>query len=87
MTMKKKCEHFDTITEKIHPTTEGCKECEMQGTNWIALRMCLTCGHVGCCDSSGGKHATSHFKKTGHPVMTALPNNAWSWCYVHKEYS
>jgi len=49
--------------------------------------LCLTCGHVGCCDSSPGTHATNHFKKTGHPVMVALPNHAWRWCYVHKAYS
>jgi len=50
------------------------------------LRMCLTCGHVGCCDSSVGLHATKHFKETGHPVMVALPSKSWEWCYIHEEY-
>ncbi len=86
--MDKKCEHYDDMPEKISQHTEGCEECEKEGsTDWIALRLCLTCGHVGCCDSSPGTHATNHFKKTGHPVMVALPNHAWRWCYVHKAYS
>ena len=46
----------------------------------------LTCGHVGCCDSSVGLHATKHFKETGHPVMIALPSKSWKWCYIHEEY-
>ncbi|MGI0007834.1 MAG: UBP-type zinc finger domain-containing protein [Nitrosotalea sp.] len=85
--MDKKCEHYDGIPEKISPHTEGCEECEKEGTDWVALRLCMSCGHVGCCDSSQGTHATNHFKKTGHPVMIALPNYAWKWCYVHKAYS
>ena len=52
----------------------------------VALRMCLTCGHVGCCDSSVGQHATKHFKETGHPVMQAVPDKSWKWCYIHEEY-
>ena len=85
--MKKSCEHFNGIEENISPNTEGCEECEKQGTDWVELRLCLTCGHVGCCDSSAGRHATNHFKKTGHPVIGALPNFAWKWCYVHETYS
>jgi uncharacterized UBP type Zn finger protein len=49
--------------------------------------MCLICGHIGCCDSSIGLHATKHFEHTGHPVIIALPNKSWKWCYVHKQYS
>ena len=85
--MKKSCEHFDGIKETVSPNTEGCEECEKEGTDWVALRVCMICGHVGCCDSSQGRHATNHFKKTGHPVMAALPNFAWKWCYEHKSYS
>jgi len=48
--------------------------------------MCLTCGHVGCCDSSVGRHATKHFEDTGHPVMEAVHDHPWKWCYVHKDY-
>jgi len=52
----------------------------------VAIRMCLTCGHVGCCDSSIGKHATKHFEETGHSVMKAIPGDIWKWCYLHEEY-
>ena len=83
----KKCEHYADIPDNILPKTAGCEECEKEGTDWVALRLCLSCGHVGCCDSSPGTHATNHFKKTGHPVMVALPNFAWKWCYVDETYS
>ena len=48
--------------------------------------MCLSCGHVGCCDSSPGIHATKHYENTGHPTMIALPDRSWKWCYIHKQY-
>src|SRR5918999_5638474 len=70
----------------ISPRTVGCEECEIEKTQWVGLRLCLTCGHVGCCDSSIGLHATKHFVNTGHPVMVALPNKPWKWCYIHKVY-
>ncbi len=78
------CEHFNGVDEKVSPKTKDCEECEKEGTNAVALRLCFSCGHVGCCDSSVGRHATKHFEKTGHPVMIAIPNRAWKWCYVHK---
>lgn len=82
------CEHFAGIgTRSVQPNTKACQECEVEGTSWVALRMCLACGHVGCCDSSEGLHATKHYKETGHPVMIALPNKQWKWCYIHKRYS
>jgi uncharacterized UBP type Zn finger protein len=85
---KESCEHFANIDEsKVSPKTSSCEECEKEGTDWVALRMCLVCGHVGCCDSSIGLHATKHYEYTGHPVMIALPNKPWKWCYVHKQYS
>ena len=85
---KESCEHFAGIDgSKVSPKTSSCEECEKEQTNWVALRMCLVCGHVGCCDSSIGLHATKHFEHTGHPVMIALPNKSWKWCYVHKQYS
>ena len=69
------CVHFEGIDEnKISSTTTQCEECEKEGTDWVALRMCLVCGHVGCCDSSVGLHATKHFNNTAHPVMVASPN-------------
>ena len=67
------CEHFGDAKEGTSPNTKGCEECEKEKTPWVAIRMCLTCGHVGCCDSSIGKHATKHHQETGHPVMVALP--------------
>jgi len=82
-----RCEHYVGINENQTPKTVGCEECQKEGTDWVALRMCLVCAHVGCCDSSVGLHATNHFKQTKHPVMVALPNKEWSWCYEHKEYS
>ena len=85
---KNSCEHVLNAGEKnISPRTTGCEECEKEGTDWVALRLCLTCGHVGCCDSSIGMHATKHYKETSHPVMVALPNKPWKWCYIHKIYA
>ena len=72
--------------ENVSPNTVKCEECEKEHLPTVALRMCLTCGHVGCCDSSIGKHATKHFKDTGHPVMKAIPEDIWKWCYIHEEY-
>lgn len=87
---KKGCNHIiDVIGNNdrhISPRTAGCEECEIEKTQWVGLRLCLTCGHVGCCDSSIGLHATKHFVNTGHPVMVALPNKPWKWCYIHKVY-
>ncbi len=61
-----------------------CSECEAEGGRWVALRRCLECGNVGCCDSSAGRHATQHFQDTGHPVMqSAEPGEVWRWCYLH----
>jgi uncharacterized UBP type Zn finger protein len=75
---KESCEHFVGIDEaNISPKTSGCYECEKEGTEWVSLRMCLICGHVGCCDSSTGLHATKHFEPSGNPVMIALPNKPW----------
>jgi len=82
---EKSCNHLADI-ESVSPKTMDCKECEKEGVDWIALRLCLTCGNVGCCESSAGKHASKHFLDTGHPVMIALPNRDWKWCYVHKMY-
>ncbi|AKF09050.1 putative Glutathione-regulated potassium-efflux system protein KefB [Sandaracinus amylolyticus] len=61
----------------------GCEECLAMGDTWVHLRRCRTCGHVGCCDSSKNRHATKHFRETGHPIISsAEPGETWSYCYV-----
>ena len=61
----------------------GCEECLKMGDDWVHLRLCRACGHVGCCDESKNKHATKHFHQTKHPIITSLePGEDWSWCYV-----
>ncbi|HEY0831986.1 MAG TPA: UBP-type zinc finger domain-containing protein [Candidatus Dormibacteraeota bacterium] len=63
-------------------TPEGCEECLASGDSWVHLRLCLECGHVGCCDSSPNRHATKHFRKAGHPLVASYePGEAWVWCY------
>jgi predicted ester cyclase len=77
----KPCSHLGEI-EVTEPSTRVCKECFEEGTNWPALRMCLICGHVGCCDTSKNKHAFQHFEKTGHPLMRSIRmDEGWVWCY------
>ena len=83
--MTEQCEHFSQAKD-VSPKTKGCEECEKEYLPWVAIRMCLTCGHVGCCDSSVGRHATKHFEETSHPVMEAVHDHPWKWCYVHKDY-
>ena len=78
-----KCVHIRRVNPEIHGSTKGCEECEKTGSQWVHLRLCLTCGHVGCCDDSINKHATKHFKKINHPVMKSYePGENWKWCYV-----
>ena len=76
------CTHLDRIVP-VHPSARGCEECLRSGDRWVHLRICLTCGHVGCCDTSKNKHATGHFHATAHPIMRSLePGETWGWCYV-----
>ena len=76
------CPHVAQI-RPVTPNTQGCEECLASGDRWVHLRLCLTCGHVGCCDSSKNKHATKHFHATGHPVMkSSEPGEDWGWCYI-----
>ena len=76
------CSHLDQI--KITRVRKRvCEDCILTGDPWVHLRMCLTCGHVGCCDSSPNRHATKHSHHTTHPlVRSAEPGEAWIWCYV-----
>src|SRR5262249_9866521 len=76
------CKHMSQI-RKVTPSAEGCEDCLKIGSTWVQLRLCLTCGHVGCCDSSPNRHATKHFQKTEHPIIRSFePGESWRWCYV-----
>lgn len=80
--MAKNCSHLSQV-QAVSPHTAGCDECLRTGDDWVHLRLCLECGHVGCCDDSKKKHATAHFHATGHPVIESLePSEHWRWCYV-----
>ncbi len=76
------CEHLDQATDVEPNTPEGCEDCLREGTGWVHLRECLSCGHVGCCDSSPGRHATAHYRGTQHPLMRSMEaGEDWGWCY------
>ena len=76
------CSHLGTIA-KVTPSAKGCEECLKSGDEWLHLRICRTCGHVGCCDSSKNKHATKHFHRSKHPIIEGYdPPEGWGWCYV-----
>jgi uncharacterized UBP type Zn finger protein len=76
------CKHTDQI--KITKTDKrACEECVKIGDSWVHLRLCLSCGKVGCCDSSKNKHATKHFKSSQHPLVRSIePGESWIWCYA-----
>ena len=78
-----RCTHLDQVEIlQVPETIAGCEECLAQGMQWVHLRMCQTCGHIGCCDNSPGRHATLHHGTTGHPIIrSAEPNEDWSFCY------
>jgi uncharacterized UBP type Zn finger protein len=77
------CNHLDHVRIKELPGwVEGCEDCLATGDPWLHLRICLECGHVGCCDDSPNRHATAHAGATGHPIIRSLePAENWSWCY------
>jgi uncharacterized UBP type Zn finger protein len=77
----KRCSHLDQI-EVTSTKKHVCEECVKMGDVWVHLRMCLQCGHVGCCDSSKNQHASKHFGRTTHPLIRSIePGEAWVWCY------
>jgi uncharacterized UBP type Zn finger protein len=82
--MAAECTHLDQVQLLDLPDpVDGCEECLKTGGRWVHLRMCQTCGHIGCCDNSPGKHATAHNQETGHPIIrSAEPGETWSWCYA-----
>jgi uncharacterized UBP type Zn finger protein len=76
------CQHLASIAA-VEPSADGCEECLAMGAQWVHLRLCLVCGHVGCCDDSPNRHATAHFHATKHPVMGSFePGETWGWCFV-----
>jgi Zn-finger in ubiquitin-hydrolases and other protein len=76
------CDHLDQVRE-VKASADGCEDCLRMGGSWVHLRLCMSCGHVGCCDSSPHKHATAHFHSSGHPIVrTFEPGENWGWCYV-----
>ena len=81
------CPHVADIRDDVQPdSTAGCPDCLAVGDTWVHLRMCMTCGHVGCCDSSKNKHASAHASTTGHPVIRSLePGETWLWCMVDQQ--
>src|SRR5271167_1112209 len=80
--MSETCSHLDQI-KVTHTKKHVCEDCVKIGDTWVHLRMCLECGHVGCCDSSKNKHATKHFHAVRHPLMRSIePGESWGWCYV-----
>jgi uncharacterized UBP type Zn finger protein len=89
MKQNSSCMHLDQKNQNIQPnTSDGCEECLQTGSRWVHLRLCLTCGHVGCCDSSPNKHGTKHFQTSGHPVIRSFqPGEDWKWCYIDETMS
>lgn len=76
------CEHLQQLVPVEPATPSGCEECLASGQRWVHLRLCMDCGHVGCCDSSPGRHATAHANNTDHPVVQSFEaDEAWAFCY------
>jgi uncharacterized UBP type Zn finger protein len=77
-----RCAHIDEITDVRHPAEPVCEECVKTGARWVHLRTCQECGRTHCCDNSPGRHATAHFRSSGHPVIaSAEPGERWLYCY------
>jgi ubiquitin-hydrolase Zn-finger-containing protein len=84
--MTKVCSHLGSI-KKVTPSARGCEECLKTGSQWVHLRICRSCGHVGCCDQSPGRHATHHFHSTGHLIIEGYdPPEGWGWCYMDEVF-
>ena len=76
------CSHLDQA-RNVDPRTVGCEECLARGGSWFHLRLCLACGHVGCCDQSPARHARQHYETTGHPIIRShQPGEVWGWCWI-----
>jgi hypothetical protein len=81
-------ENEQSIDVTVPPSGTGCLECDATGSWWLHLRRCAACGHVGCCDDSLNKHATAHYRSTGHPIMQSFePGESWFWDYATEDYA
>ena len=81
--MSNGCSHLEVVDDSVTPSADGCEDCLRIGAQWVHLRVCRTCGHIGCCDSSPNRHATHHAHETSHPIVTSVePGENWSYCYV-----
>ena len=78
------CSHLEQVQlAELPASVEGCEDCLREGGKWLHLRICLSCGHVGCCDDSPNRHATAHSHASSHPIIRSLePGEEWCWCYV-----
>jgi uncharacterized UBP type Zn finger protein len=77
------CRHLAAAVAGVVPSSRRCEACVTAGTAWVHLRMCLTCGEVGCCDASAAAHARAHAERTGHPLVRSVePGESWRWCFV-----
>jgi uncharacterized UBP type Zn finger protein len=80
------CEHVSSI-EPVTPSADGCEDCLKTGDQWVHLRLCMECGHVGCCDSSPNRHATKHYHASHHPIIKSFePGEDWGYCYADDEF-
>jgi uncharacterized UBP type Zn finger protein len=76
------CTHLASIRD-VRPSADGCEDCLRTGSWWVHLRLCMTCGHVGCCDSSPNRHASKHAQSASHPIIRSLePGEDWMWCFI-----
>ncbi|UJA20357.1 UBP-type zinc finger domain-containing protein [Thermoleophilia bacterium SCSIO 60948] len=84
--MTQRCTHLDHVhVTELPASVAGCEDCLRIGSPWLHLRICLECGHVGCCDDSPNRHATAHATQTTHPIMRSLePGEDWAWCFVDR---
>jgi uncharacterized UBP type Zn finger protein len=80
------CGHLDQV-RSVTPSADGCEDCLRIGAEWVHLRLCLSCGHVGCCDNSPNRHATAHHREADHPLIrSAEPGEEWGYCYPDDLY-
>lgn len=80
------CEHISQILS-VTPAADGCIDCLKTGDRWVHLRLCMSCGYVGCCDNSINRHATKHFSASGHPVIRSFePGEGWGFCYIDDQF-